>query len=241
MELREGAPPQLVLETRFSDTNLGRALRKWRTDGRGTGLQITMKGSKTNYSSLATHNMVDTAPMPDHVPKVEEIGSTSAPLLSASFFIGDRCRSFNDDYMLCKTEANGKGEFECMKEGRKVTRCAASVLQDITTNCLEEFRAHWHCLENNNHQLWQCRRPERKLNKCVFDKVGLKKELPGILEGEVPVHERKKQIFATLPQDDDEDHWLLRPHGDLLKELNLRNQLRVEFQKMRKEQAKGAS
>jgi hypothetical protein len=29
--------------------------------------------------------------------------------------------------MMCKTEANGRGEFDCMKEGRKVTRCAASV------------------------------------------------------------------------------------------------------------------
>ena len=29
--------------------------------------------------------------------------------------------------MACKTEANGRGETECMREGRKVTRCAASV------------------------------------------------------------------------------------------------------------------
>ena len=65
--------------------------------------------------------------MPADVPKVDEIGTTSAPLLSASYFIGDRCNAFNDDYMKCKTEANGRGELECMKEGRKVTRCAASV------------------------------------------------------------------------------------------------------------------
>lgn len=65
--------------------------------------------------------------MPDHIPKVEEIGATSAPLLSASYFIGDRCRAFNDDYMKCKAEAGGRGEVECLREGRKVTRCAASV------------------------------------------------------------------------------------------------------------------
>ena len=29
--------------------------------------------------------------------------------------------------MVCKDEANGKGEVDCLKEGRKVTRCAASV------------------------------------------------------------------------------------------------------------------
>lgn len=70
---------------------------------------------------------MDTTPLPDSVPKVNEVGATSAPLLSASFFIGARCRPYNDDYMQCKTENPGKGEFECMKEGRRVTRCAASV------------------------------------------------------------------------------------------------------------------
>lgn len=65
--------------------------------------------------------------MPAHIPKVQEIGTSSAPLLSASFYIGARCRDYNDDYMQCKTESHGRGEFDCMKEGRKVTRCASSV------------------------------------------------------------------------------------------------------------------
>ncbi len=33
--------------------------------------------------------------------------------------------------MQCKTENPGRGEFECLKEGRRVTRCAASVYVDI--------------------------------------------------------------------------------------------------------------
>lgn len=61
------------------------------------------------------------------MPKVKELGTSSAPLLSASYFIGARCREYNDDYMQCKTENPGKGEFECLKEGRRVTRCARSV------------------------------------------------------------------------------------------------------------------
>ena len=71
--------------------------------------------------------LIDTTPLPDDIPKVQELGASSAPLLSASYFIGARCKAYNDDYMMCKTEANGRGELECMKEGRKVTRCAASV------------------------------------------------------------------------------------------------------------------
>lgn len=73
--------------------------------------------------------------------------------------------------MHCKDQANGRGETECLKEGRKVTRCAASVIDDINKSCLEEFRKHWECLDNNNQQLWQCRKLERGLNKCVFDNL----------------------------------------------------------------------
>ena len=65
--------------------------------------------------------------MPSSIPKVEELGASSAPLMSASYFIGARCKAYNDDFMQCKTEANGRGEIECLKEGRRVTRCAASV------------------------------------------------------------------------------------------------------------------
>jgi len=44
-----------------------------------------------------------------------------------------------------------------------------SRIDDINKSCLEQFRAHWQCLDNNNHQLWQCRPAEWKLNKCVFE------------------------------------------------------------------------
>lgn len=46
-----------------------------------------------------------------------------------------------------------------------------SSLSDIDKHCLNEFRKHWECLDNNNQQLWQCRRFERPLNKCVFDNL----------------------------------------------------------------------
>ncbi|KAI4274774.1 MAG: hypothetical protein LQ337_003681 [Flavoplaca oasis] len=140
--------------------------------------------------------LIDTTPLPESIPKVEEVGASSAPLMSASYFIGARCKAYNDDYMMCKTEAHGRGEFECMKEGRKVTRCAASVIDDITKNCLQEFRNHWECLEDNNQQLWHCRKWEWRLNGCVFQKLGLEKKIPGAPEHETPVHLRKRQIYS---------------------------------------------
>ncbi|KAM0713895.1 hypothetical protein Q7P37_010857 [Cladosporium fusiforme] len=140
--------------------------------------------------------LVDTTPLPESIPKVQEVGASSAPLMSASFFIGARCQPYNDDYMKCKTDANGKGELDCLREGRKVTRCATSVLDDVNKHCLTEFRKHWECLDNNNQQLWQCRKFERPLNKCVFDNLKLEKKIPGAPENETPVHERKRQIYA---------------------------------------------
>ncbi|KAI5305823.1 hypothetical protein KEM55_008831, partial [Ascosphaera atra] len=115
--------------------------------------------------------LFDETPMPAHIPKVKEIGTSSAPLLSASYFIGDRCRAYNDDFMKCKADAHGTGELDCLKEGRKVTRCAASVIKDINENCLTQFKNHWECLENNNQNLWECRRAEKELNGCVFEKL----------------------------------------------------------------------
>lgn len=44
-------------------------------------------------------------------------------------------------------------------------------IKDINTHCLDEFKAHADCLENNNHYQFECRKPEMSLNKCVFDKL----------------------------------------------------------------------
>lgn len=44
-------------------------------------------------------------------------------------------------------------------------------IKDINTHCLKQFSAHWECLENNNHYLFECRKAEMDLNSCVFDKL----------------------------------------------------------------------
>ena len=49
--------------------------------------------------------------------------------------------------------------------------CCVYRIEDINKSCLEQFRQHWECLDNNNQQLWQCRKLERGLNKCVFDNL----------------------------------------------------------------------
>lgn len=80
----------------------------------------------------------DPNPLPSNVPHVDELGVTSAPLKSASFFIGQHCKEVNgkscirqfscmrlistEDFMLCKQE--NRDPAHCLAEGRKVTRCA---------------------------------------------------------------------------------------------------------------------
>lgn len=44
-------------------------------------------------------------------------------------------------------------------------------IKDINTHCMQEFQAHVDCLENNNQTFFNCRRPEQKLNSCIFDKL----------------------------------------------------------------------
>lgn len=59
---------------------------------------------------------------PSSQPHVDEVGTTSAPLKSAAFFLGEHCKSYNEDFMLCKNES--RDPEHCLKEGRRVTRCA---------------------------------------------------------------------------------------------------------------------
>ncbi|KAF9226769.1 Ndufa8, NADH-ubiquinone oxidoreductase complex I 19kd subunit [Gyrodon lividus] len=139
----------------------------------------------------------DPTPLPDSVPKVQELGSTSAPLKSAAFFIGAYCKEFNEDFMLCKNEAGGDTG-RCLKEGRRVTRCATDLINKMRENCLEQFEAHWNCLELNNQEYYACRKPERTLNKCMFEKLGLTKTIPGSPAGQKQIHEVEKPIYTTL-------------------------------------------
>jgi NADH dehydrogenase (ubiquinone) 1 alpha subcomplex subunit 8 len=65
---------------------------------------------------------IEPAGAPASQPRVDEVGTTSAPLKSAAFFLAEHCRAVNEDFMLCKNE--DRNPEHCLKEGRRVTRCA---------------------------------------------------------------------------------------------------------------------
>ncbi|KAK9762683.1 ndufa8, NADH-ubiquinone oxidoreductase complex I 19kd subunit [Basidiobolus ranarum] len=142
---------------------------------------------------LCTISSVEPMSMPAEVPSVPEVGATSAPLTSAAFFIGAYCKDYNEDFMLCKAENNDPKH--CLKEGRKVTRCVVDLLKKMKENCGKEFESHYTCLDNNDFEYYACRGQERKLNECVFNKLGLEKNVSGTPEGETPIHLKANPIY----------------------------------------------
>ncbi|KAH9844338.1 NADH dehydrogenase, alpha subcomplex, subunit 8 [Rhodofomes roseus] len=138
----------------------------------------------------------DPTPLPDNVPKVQELGATSAPLKSAAFFLGAYCKDYSEDFMLCKAE--NRDPEHCLKEGRRVTRCAIDLITKMRDSCASEFEQHWQCLEKHNQEYYPCRKPERTLNQCMFEKFGLVKTIPGTLEGKTPIHEVRNPVFTTI-------------------------------------------
>ncbi|KAI5117389.1 hypothetical protein M0805_009077 [Coniferiporia weirii] len=68
-------------------------------------------------------------------------------------------------------------------------------------NCLKEFDSHWDCLEKNNQEYYLCRKPERTLNKCMFEKLGLTKTVPDTPEGKTPIHLVDKPVFKAIQKE----------------------------------------
>ncbi|KAK0533371.1 ndufa8, NADH-ubiquinone oxidoreductase complex I 19kd subunit [Tilletia horrida] len=136
---------------------------------------------------------IESAPVPAEQGGLREVGATSAPLKSASFFIGEACKAYNEDFMLCKNE--NADPAHCLKEGRRVTRCAQDLIRKLSDSCGKQWEQHWQCLENNNQEFYKCRKPERSLNQCVFDKLNLAKKIPGSPEGQEQVHELKRPVW----------------------------------------------
>ncbi|KAJ3213935.1 hypothetical protein HK099_007113, partial [Clydaea vesicula] len=100
---------------------------------------------------------------------VEEVGLTSAPLESMSFYFQSYCKDYTRDFMLCKNETNDPKH--CLKEGRRVTRCAMDLIGKLKKHCDPEWKSHWNCLDMKNHHFWECRNEEKPLNDCVFNNL----------------------------------------------------------------------
>ncbi|KAI8918355.1 hypothetical protein DFJ77DRAFT_455267 [Powellomyces hirtus] len=130
---------------------------------------------------------------PETAPPVPEVGCTSAPLESMAFFFADYCKKYNDDYVLCKNESQDPRH--CLKEGRKVTRCALDLINKLKQNCDQQWTNHWECLDMNNHQLFKCRKEEKEFNDCVFKRLGLTKVIPETPEGQTSVHLKEKPLY----------------------------------------------
>ncbi|KAJ3172170.1 hypothetical protein HDU88_006985 [Geranomyces variabilis] len=126
-------------------------------------------------------------------PAVAEVGCTSAPLESMAFHFASFCKKYNDDYVQCKNESQDPKH--CLKEGRKVTRCALDLIGKLKENCDAQWTKHWECLDMNNHTLFKCRKEEKEFNDCVFKRLGLTKVIPETPEGATPIHLKEKPLY----------------------------------------------
>lgn len=100
---------------------------------------------------------------------VPELGLSSAPLESMSFYFAKYCSDYVADFMLCKNESTDPKH--CLKEGRRVTRCAIDLASKLNERCGSEWKAHWSCLDMKNHHFWQCRDEEKVFSRCVKTKI----------------------------------------------------------------------
>ncbi|KAJ3129250.1 hypothetical protein HK098_001948 [Nowakowskiella sp. JEL0407] len=136
---------------------------------------------------------VEKNPLPSDIPHVDEIGCTSAPLTSLAFHFGAYCKDYNEDFMLCKNE--GLDPRNCLKEGRKVTRCGQDLISKIQKHCEQQWTDHWKCLDRRNHQYYPCRKEERVFNDCVSKFIGITKVIPETPEGQTPIHLKENPLF----------------------------------------------
>jgi NADH dehydrogenase (ubiquinone) 1 alpha subcomplex subunit 8 len=103
------------------------------------------------------------------IPHVDEVGVTSAPMFSMSFAFGSACKTYTEDFMLCKN--NSQDPKKCLKEGRKVTRCAINLIEKLKENCNQVWENHYKCLDMKNQMFEKCRTQEKAFNDCLFTKM----------------------------------------------------------------------
>jgi hypothetical protein len=60
--------------------------------------------------SMAEQPYKDPTPLPSNIPKVAELGVTSAPLKSAAFFMGAFCKEYNGMYLDRRGRGSGLTE-----------------------------------------------------------------------------------------------------------------------------------
>lgn len=63
-------------------------------------------------------------------------------------------------------------------------------IRKLSENCGKEWEEHWQCLEKHNQELYMCRKPERTLNQCVFDKL--------VSHSAPPAKENKTICFCSV-------------------------------------------
>eukprot|EP00834_Sanchytrium_tribonematis_P003224 NODE_118_length_18285_cov_1.016606.p9 type:complete len:154 gc:universal NODE_118_length_18285_cov_1.016606:130-591(+) len=121
--------------------------------------------------------------------KIDDIGLTSAPLKSIAYQMHTHCKDYCQDFMKCRKE---DGLENCLKEGRKVTRCGKEFIKEMQQTCDQVFKEHWNCLTMNNHRFEKCRPAESALNSCILKSMKIDKIIP---DAPYQIHTKSNPVY----------------------------------------------
>jgi len=94
--------------------------------------------------------------------------------------------------MQCRAEE--RDPRKCLNEGREVTECGLSFIQDVKKTCRDEAEAFARCVEWNSQDLQFefCRREEKIFDACMDKKMKAVKPPFGYFS-QVRIHDSKRQ------------------------------------------------
>jgi len=97
------------------------------------------------------------------------ITETSDSLLAASKLLGIYCNDENDLFLYCKSV--NPNPYYCKDQAIAVTTCAIKAFEEIHMKCKDSFNDYSYCLEQKNHDLHRCRKPETKFRDCANEHI----------------------------------------------------------------------
>jgi hypothetical protein len=96
--------------------------RVWNEESKTSASRDRASMSTFHDSSQAAQPYRDPTPLPDDIPKVEELGATSAPLKSAAFFIGAYCKDYNG---VCTSGLDSQSSLNGIGWGKRISFSAS--------------------------------------------------------------------------------------------------------------------
>jgi NADH dehydrogenase (ubiquinone) 1 alpha subcomplex subunit 8 len=88
----------------------------------------------------------------------------SAELYAIAKHLAIKCHKEEVAFMSCKEEY--KHPEDCLQEGKAVTSCAHSLLDQVMVKAPEQFKEYVDCLDHYSFELKKCRAEQKKFEEA---------------------------------------------------------------------------